>query len=309
MRAAEMDETKQPSTTTLGFRDRQTQLHCLLGALAAGLVWFLYFGNDGWWGEYIGYLRGPDFMYSHAPLIPMVSAWLLWRQRRELLAAPRGTAGWAAWLVALALVMYWVGHKTSLWRLTMVSLILLAWAAPLYLWGWELGRRLMFPVGFLLFAVPLNFVADLTNPLKRFVSAISTLLLNMGGVHVERNGAQIFSVPHGRFQLEVADACSGINSLIALVTLATIFGYVTRERQWQRWVLVASAVPLAMVGNLVRVMSSAVVGNWMGQEAIGVFDKFSTFLVFIPAIALMLAVDWLLDVDWRRWTGAQEARN
>jgi exosortase len=306
-----MDE-KTPSTTTFDFRDRQTRLNCALTALAAALVWLLYFGNDGWWGEYVGYLRGPDFMYSHAPLIPMVTAWLVWRQRRELLCAPRRTAAWAAWLVALALVMYWVGHKTSLWRLTMVSLILLLWAAPLYLWGWEVGRRLMFPVGFLLFAVPLNFIADLTNPLKRFVSAISTLLLNMGGVHVERNGAQIFSVPHGRFQLEVADACSGINSLIALVTLAAIFGYVTREQQWQRWVLVASAVPLAMVGNLVRVISSAVVGNLMGQEAIGVFDKFSTFLVFIPAIALMLAVDRLLDVDWRqwkaRWIGAREAR-
>ncbi|MFZ2642450.1 MAG: exosortase/archaeosortase family protein [Verrucomicrobiia bacterium] len=295
-----MDE-KQPSATTLDFRDSQTWLHCLLGLMAAALVWFLYFANDSWWAEYVGYLRGPDFMYSHAPLIPAVSLWLLWRQRHELLAAPRRTAEWAAGLVVLALLMYWVGHKTSLWRLTMVSLILLIWAAPLYLWGWEVGRRLMFPMGFLLFAVPLNFVTDLTNPLKRLVSAISTLLLNMGGVHVERSGAQIFSVPHGRFQLEVADACSGINSLIALVTLATIYGYVTRQRQWQRWVLVASAVPLAMFGNLVRVTSSAVVGNLMGQEAIGVFDKFSTFLVFIPAIALMLAVDRLLDMNWQEW--------
>ena len=305
-------DNKNAAAITWDWRDRQTQLNALLVALAAGLVWFLYFGNDSWWAEYTGYLHGPDFMYSHAPLIPLVSLWLLWRQRRELLGATRQTAGWAAWLVALALVLYWVGHKSSLWRLTMVSLILLLWAAPLYLWGRDVGKRLMFPVGFLLFAVPLNFVADLTNPLKRFVSAASTVLLNMGGVHVERNGAQIFSVPHGRFQLEVADACSGINSLIALLTLATIFGYVTRERQWQRWVLVASAVPLAMFGNLVRVTSSAVVGNLMGQGAIGSFDKFSTFLVFIPAIVALMAVDRLLDVDWQRlkarWFGAREAR-
>ncbi len=306
-----MDDKKN-FAVHMDFRDRQTQLNALLVALAAGLVWFLYFRNDGWWVEYTGYLRGPDFMYSHAPLIPLVSVWLLWRQRRELLGATRRTAGWAVWLVALALVMYWVGHKSSLWRITMVSLVLLLWAAPLYLWGWDVGKRLMFPVGFLLFAVPLNFVADLTNPLKRFVSAASTVLLNMGGVHVERNGAQIFSVPHGRFQLEVADACSGINSLIALLTLAAIYGYVTRERQWQRWVLVASAVPLAMFGNLVRVTSSAVVGNLMGQGAIGSFDKFSTFLVFIPAIAALMAVDRLLDVDWQRLKarllGAPEAR-
>lgn len=292
---------EQPSAPALDFRNRQTWLHCLLGLLATVLVGFLYFVNDSWWAEYIGYLRGPDFMYSHVWLIPLVSLYLLWRQRYELLAAPRRTAEWAAGLVVLALLLYWVGHKTSLWRITMVSLILMAWAAPLYLWGWELAKRLMFPVGFLLFAVPLNFVADLTNPLKRLVSAISTLILNMGGVHVERSGAQIFSVPHGRFQLEVADACSGINSLIALVTLATVYGYITRQRQWQRWVLVASAVPLAIVGNLVRVTSSAIVGHLMDQEAIGVFDKFSAFLVFIPAVSLMLAVDRLLDVNWQQW--------
>lgn len=300
------------AATRWDWRDRQTQLNALLVALAAGLVWFLYFSNDSWWAEYVGYLHGPDFMYSHAPLIPLVSLGLLWWRRRELLAAPRQTAGWAAWLVALALVLYWVGHKSALWRLTMVSLILLLWAAPLYLWGWKLGKWLLFPVGFLLAAVPLNFVADLTNPLKRFVSATSTVLLNMGGVHVERNGAQIFSVPQGRFQLEVADACSGINSLIALVTLAMIYAYVTRQRQWQRWVLVVSAVPLAMFGNLVRVTSSAVVGHLMGQKAIGSFDKFSTFLVFIPAIAVLLMVDRLLDVDWQRlkarWVGTQEAQ-
>jgi exosortase len=306
-----MDDKKK-TAMRLDWRDRQTRLSAGLVALAAGLIWFLYFQNDSWWGEYVGYLHGPDFMYSHAPLIPMVTAWLLWRRRRELLGAPRETAGWAAWLVALALVLYWVGHKSALWRITMVSLILLLWAAPLYLWGWEFGKWLMFPVGFLLFALPLNFVANWTNPLKRFVSATSTVLLNMGGVHVERNGAQIFSVPHGQFQLEVADACSGINSLIALLTLATIYGYVTRERLWQRLLLVVSAVPLAMFGNLVRVTSSAIVGHLMGQPAIGSFDKFSTFLVFIPAIAALLGVDWLLDVDWHRvkarWLGAQEAR-
>jgi exosortase/archaeosortase family protein len=96
----------------------------------------------------------------------------------------------------------------------------------------------------------------------------------------------------------VADACSGINSLIALVTLATVYGYVVRERNWQRWVLVLAAVPLAMLGNLIRVTSSGVVGSFFGQEAIGVFDKFSTFVVFIPAIAVLLLVDRLLDADY-----------
>ncbi|MCX7824453.1 MAG: exosortase/archaeosortase family protein [Verrucomicrobiae bacterium] len=281
------------------WKDRQTQVNLLLAAVVAGLIGYLYFRVDSFWYSYMGYLRGPDQMYSHAPLIPLVSLWLLWRARYSLFEAPRQTTTWAAGLVALALMMFFVGHKTELWRLGLISLILLLWSIPMFLWGWQVAKRLMFPVGFLLFAVPLNFVVGMTNPLKRMVSATAAAILNLIGVPVERLGAQIFSVPQGRFQLEVADACSGINSLIALVTLATVYGYVVRERNWQRWVLVLAAVPLAMLGNLVRVTSSGVVGSMFGQEAIGVFDKFSTFVVFIPAIAMLLLVDRLLDMDYR----------
>ncbi|MBM3888876.1 MAG: exosortase/archaeosortase family protein [Verrucomicrobia bacterium] len=283
------------------WRDRRVQVNLLLTALVAGLVWYLYFRVDSFWHSYTGYLSGPDQMYSHAPLIPLVSVWLLWRIRHELFAVPRQSAPWAAALVAMALAMFFVGHKTDLWRMVLVSLIVLLWSTPLFLWGWEVGRRVLFPVAFLFFAVPLNFVADLTNPLKRLVSAFATLILNLLGVAVERQGVQIFSVPHGKFQLEVADACSGINSLIAPVMLATVYGYMVRTRNWQRWILVLAAVPLAMLGNLIRVTSSGVVGNMFGQEAIGVFDKFSTFVVFIPAIAVLLLVDRLLDADFGAW--------
>jgi exosortase/archaeosortase family protein len=110
----------------------------------------------------------------------------------------------------------------------------------------------------------------------------------------------------------VADACSGINSLIALVTLATVYAYVTHPQTWRRLTLIAAAVPLAMFGNLVRVTSSAIVGNLYGQEAIGSFDNWSTFVVFIPAIAVLLLVDHLLDLDWHRlrdqWFSPDSAR-
>jgi exosortase len=168
---------------------------------------------------------------------------------------------------------------------------------------------LAFPIGILLLAVPIEVISELSSPLKRFVSAMSAMLLNMGGVPVQLDGARLYSMPQGRFQLEVADACSGIRSLIALVTLATVYGYVSRDKQWQRWVLVAASVPLAMLGNLVRVTASGVVGNVYGQAAIGTFDKFSTYVVFIPAIAALLLVDSLLDKDyaklWAPWTGSK----
>jgi exosortase len=291
--------------------DRMVQINLACAVLVLAFIGYLYFGVGRLNAFYGGFLSLPNSSYSHAPLIPLVSLGLIWMKRFELFAAPRRVTTWAVSLVVLALLMYYVGYKAEQWRLMLISLVLLLWSMPFYVWGWGVARLLMFPVGFLLFGVPLNFITDLTSPLKQSVSATAAGLLNLAGLAVERDGVRLFSVPHGRFQLEVADACSGINSLIALVTLATVFAYVTHQRQLHRWILIFASVPLALFGNLVRVTLSAVVGDQFGQGAIGTFDKFSTFVVFIPAIAALLFVDRLITTDyrelWARWTGGSAA--
>jgi len=291
--------------------DRRAQLGVAAGALLLGLIAYLYLFMGKLYYYYGGYLTlEVGQMYSHAPLMPAVTAWLVWRKRFELFAAPRSRSWVGLALVVAALLLFFVGHKAIQWRLLIISMALLLWAIPFYLWGWRVAKLLAFPIGILLLAVPIEAISELSSPLKRLVSAMSAVLLNMGGVPVQLDGARLYSMPHGRFQLEVADACSGIRSLIALVTLATVYGYVARDKQWQRWVLVVASVPLAMVGNLVRVTASGVVGNVYGQAAISAFDKFSTYVVFIPAIAALLLVDSLLDKDyaalWARWTGGKQ---
>ena len=293
-------EQQKPSLP-FDLSDRQVQLNLTLGVLVLGLIAYLYFWMGKLYFFYGGYLTlEVGQMYSHAPLMPLVAAWLVWRKRFELFAVPRQQSGVGLALVVVALLMFFVGHKAIQWRLLIISMVLLLWAIPFYLWGWRVAKLLVFPLGILLMAVPLEVISELSSPLKRLVSAASAMSLNLGGVPVEMDGARLYSMPHGKFQLEVADACSGIRSLIAMVTLATVFGYVSRDRQWQRWVLVVAAVPLAMLGNLVRVTASGVVGNVYGQAAIGTFDKFSTYVVFIPAIAALLLVDSLLDKDFTK---------
>ncbi|MBI5395184.1 MAG: exosortase/archaeosortase family protein [Verrucomicrobia bacterium] len=305
-----MTADRKQSLLPFDLGDRQAQLNLALGMVVLGLIGYLYLRMGKLYYYYGGYLTlEVGQMYSHAPLMPLVAAWLIWRKRFELFAAPRRLTAWALVLVVGALVMFFVGHKATQWRLLIISMVLLLWAIPFYLWGWQVAKWLLFPVGILLLAVPVEMISELSSPLKRLVSATSAMLLNLGGVPVELDGARLYSVPHGRFQLEVADACSGIRSLIALVTLAMVYGYVSRDKQWQRWALVVAAVPLAMLGNLVRVTASGAVGNAYGQAAIGTFDKFSTYVVFIPAIAALLLVDSLLDRDfgkmWARWSGGK----
>lgn len=289
--------------------DRQAQLNLAVGVLVLGLVGYLYLFMGKLYYFYGGYLTlEVGQMYSHAPLMPAVTAWLVWRKRFELFVAPRRQSWAGLALVVAALLLFFVGHKAIQWRLLIISMALLLWAIPFYLWGWQVAKLLVFPIGILMLAVPIEAISELSSPLKRFVSAMSATLLNLGGVAVEQDGARLYSMPHGRFQLEVADACSGIRSLIALVTLATVYGYVSRDRLWQRWVLVVASVPLAMLGNLVRVTASGVVGSVYGQAAIGTFDKFSTYVVFLPAIAVLLLVDSLLDRDFRGWWSRRTGR-
>ncbi len=293
--------------------DRQVLLNLALGGLALGLIAYMYLFVGKLYQFYGGYLTlEVGQMYSHAPIMPLVTAWLVWRKRFELFAAPRRQSWGGLALVVVALLMFFVGHKAIQWRLLIVSMILLLWAISFYLWGWQVAKRLIFPIGILLLVVPMEVISEMTGPLKRFVSATAAVLLNMFGVAVEQDGARLYSVPHGRFQLEVADACSGVRSLMALVTLAMVYGYVSRSRQWQRWVLVVSAIPLAMLGNLIRVTASGVVGSVFGQPAIGKFDNYSTYVVFIPAIAVLLLVDRLLDADFGalrdRWLGKKQTR-
>lgn len=245
------------------------------------------------WGDSGAPLTGADFSYGW--LIPLVSLWLLWRRRKALRAAPRTTGRGGLWIVAAGLALHWVGARAQVPHISVFALIFLCWGIPSYLLGWSVGRLLLFPCAYLVFAIPLDFFEQLTVPLRLFTASLTALLLNGLGVHAERVGTAIFSAAGGRFDFDVADPCSGIRSLLAMMALAAAYAYVTQPSLTRRGLLFLLSVPATMLANVGRVVTVALVAQLFGRNlALGFYHKYSGYLIFAFTVLLLMTVGALL---------------
>ena len=238
--------------------------------------------------------------YSHGPLIPLIAGLLVWWKRKELLAATVTPAPWGIAVVAVAVGFYYIGVKAVQPRVVVFSFVLLLYGLALALGGREVFRHLFFPISFLLLMIPLNFLDEMVGfPLRQLVASTATVLLNWFGIEAVRVGTGIYSRV---FQFDVADPCSGIRSLMALTTVTAAYAYVTQRVQWKRWVLFLSAMPLAVLGNLARVTSIALVAQVYGQKiASKAYHEYSGYIVFGVALSAMVVIGLLLNFPYRRW--------
>jgi exosortase len=293
----------------------------ILIAAGLGVVLFGFLGNSHAPERYgpsvvswlVNQWRDPGSKSGHGFLIPLVSLGLLWRRRRDLVAADRHVAPWGLAVVAVALVSYWLGYRTQQTRLGVLGLMGVLWGVPLYLWGGAVARALLFPCAYLVFAIPMGFLTAFTFPLRLISCKVSTALLNGIGIGARQKGTLILSDQPGLFALNVEDPCSGLQSLIAMSALTAAYAYLTQERQWKRWVLFLCALPLAMAGNVVRLVTLGVVAAAFGQEAaMKVYHDYSGFIVFTAAVLLMAAVGAWLKTDFRervkQWAPQKQSR-
>jgi exosortase B len=266
-------------------------------ALAAGLA-LLYVPT------YIGLAHGlwRDDAYAHGPIILAVFAWLVWRGRAALLdeSGERAPVAGGA-LAALGLLLYVVGRSQALTLFEVASHLPVMVGALLVMRGPAAVRRLAFPLLFLFFLIPLpGFVLDAaTTPLKNGVSIAVEALLQLIGYPVERAGV-VLSV--GAYEMLVADACSGLNSLYSLFALSLLYVHLTGPSSRARMaVLMLSLVPIAIIANIVRVMVLVLVTYHAGpQTAQGWVHDVAGMMVFIVALGLLLGVDAL----FRKSSGA-----
>ncbi|MBA4386544.1 MAG: hypothetical protein C0404_01105 [Verrucomicrobia bacterium] len=234
--------------------------------------------------------------YSHGWLIPCVSIFILWQKRRELAAARKTTCWPALSIIVLGLLLHWLGARAQQPRLSIAAFIVLLYGIPFFLHGREIARLILFPCVFLAFCIPMNFFDELTAPLRQFAAFASVFLLNGLGVAVERSGSAIFSVPRGAFGFDVADPCSGIKSLLAMTALTAGYAYLTQKLLWKRWTLFLSAIPLAIVGNVARIVSLVAVAQiWGSAAAMSFYHDYSGYVVFLVVVLSMIGVGNLLN--------------
>jgi exosortase B len=258
---------------------------------------------------YVDLARGlwRDDAYAHGPIILAVFAWLVWRRRavlademsgRPLVAAPA--------TLAFGLLLYLLGRTQSLAVFEVAAHLPVIAGAVLLLRGIEGLRRLAFPIFFLVFLVPLpGFVLDLIAvPLKDVVSGAVEWLLVALAYPVEREGVVLWV---GDYQMLIADACSGLNSLYSLFALGLLYAHVTRRKGTfaaRTALLLLAIVPIAVAANIVRVLVLVLVTYHFGEEAArGLVHDLAGMLVFVVAFGLLLAFDSLMRRLFEREEG------
>lgn len=239
---------------------------------------------------------------GHGPIILAVSLWLLYAKRQALAELPRQPATLAAVaLLLLGIVSYALGRSQVIWTLEIGAQIIVLVALLLLFFGAGALRVAWFPLFFLIFMIPWpgDWVAVVTAPLKAAVSSVAADLLHMMGYPVGRSGV-ILTV--GPYQLLVADACAGLNSMFTLEALGLLYMNLMRYTSMARNVTLAVLIiPIAFVANIVRVMILVLVTYHFGDEAgQGFVHDFAGLVLFLVALILIFAVDSLLGLWFDR---------
>jgi exosortase len=234
--------------------------------------------------------------YSHGFLVPVVSGFVAWLERdaRSQLPSARDPRG--AVLLGLGLVLYAAGLGFGVVSLQGLALVTSLAGSVWLLRGPVRLRALAFPIGFLLFAVPVPdaWLAPVIVQLQLFVSAGAGTILRAVGVEVVRDG-NIIQLASGE-SLFVAEACSGVTSIVTLAPLGVLFARFSEREAWRRAVLVASVVPIAMLGNLLRVVLTTVAADRMGVAAATAtaLHESAGLAVYVGGCLALVGVGWLL---------------
>jgi exosortase len=258
---------------------------------------------------------GTDDNYSHGFFIVPIAIYFAWERRGQLAAAAVRPSGLGLLVVLASTIVLAAGVLGSELFLTRVSLLGMLGGIVLFMFGWQHLRILIFPLLFLLLMIPLPAIIfnRLAFPLQLLGSQFGVLGLSAVGVPVFREGNVIHL---SNTTLEVAEACSGIRSLITLLTLAIVYGQLTEPGTARRLQLAIAAVPIAVTANGLRIAGMGIAAHRFGASAAdGFFHTFSGWAVFAAAFVLLLGFHRVVRAiagvaDWRdrRATPARRAQ-
>lgn len=267
-------------------------------AIILGLIAFLY--QDIMWNMVMDWEHDPN--YSHGFLVPFIAGYLVWERWAQLRTNPIQASNWGIPLLSVGIVMLVVGSIGAELYTQRVSFIVVLAGLILLILGKQYLRDLGLPLAFLIFMVPLPAIVvnTIAFPLQLLAAQTAAYCLFQLGIPVFREG-NLISLAGST--LEVAEACSGLRSLLALITLGTIYAYLSQKDNWKRWVLVGLSIPIAIVANAIRVTGTGILANHWGVEvAQGFYHTFEGWIVFVVAFILLFGCGALLSrIGKDRW--------
>jgi len=234
-----------------------------------------------WWSD-------PNF--SHGFFVPAFSLFVVWQDRLRLATIRRTPSTWGLPIILFSMSVLILGVFGAELFLSRVSLIMLIAGMIVFFWGWGMLRGVLFPLLFMILMVPIPAIvfSQITFPLQILASKLSATILPVCGVPVFREG-NVINLP--AMPLEVAQACSGIRSLLSLTTLAIMYGYLMEKRPVIRVALALASIPIAVAANGLRIVGTGLlVQYWDPDKAEGFFHLFSGWLIFVVSLLMLFAL-------------------
>ena len=236
---------------------------------------------------------------SHGFFVPLVAGYIAWQRRETLLSLDWKPAWWGVGLLVWAGVQAYLGMLGAELFLQRTAFLISLVAMLLVLGGTRLVRELAFPLLLLPFMVPLPTVVynQITFPLQLFASAVAERSLELLNIAVLRDG-NILELASQK--LSVAEACSGIRSLLSLSFLSLVYAYFFDRKVWMRWVLLIATVPIAIIANSARVTLTGVFSEIDPSLAEGFFHEAEGWVIFVVALVILVMVHQVLNFVYRR---------
>ncbi len=295
----------------------------LVGAIAVALVVVIFYFFEKGFGPrqlfsplaWLESAWNPSTDFEHGYLVPLISIGLIvwkWPRLKEAASRPGGRSVWLGLLVAVIGAGFFVmAHRTGQARLAVGGLPMILWGCSWYLWGWSIAKLTAFPCFVFWLAIPVPYFQQATTHLQILSTKLAQIGCGWFGVETEVRGTQIFSITDKWEPLEINEGCGGIRSLMALILISTVWAYVARMSLWKKALLCVSAIPLAIIGNMLRLTSIFVIAEYGDPVfARDTWHDWSGLIIFYPiSLLLLLALHSFLEGGLKRFRRPRMTRH
>jgi len=226
---------------------------------------------------------------SHGFFVPVVAGFIAWQRRDRILALERKPAWWGVPIILWGMLQAYLGTMAAELFLQRSAFLISLVGVLLVMGGKALVRELLFPLALLPFMIPIPTVIynQITFPLQLFASQVAETVLGVFGIPVLRDGNVLELASQ---KLSVAEACSGIRSLLSLTFLSLVYAYFFDKKVWMRWALLIGTVPIAILANAGRVTITGMLSEVNPDLAHGFFHSLEGFVIFIIALVMLVGL-------------------
>jgi exosortase len=286
----------------------------LLGAILAAIIYFFgilgLYGNELmpiWTWAWLRFL--PQYNQEHSKLIPALMLFLLWHHRATIRASQKRGSYAGLIFVVVGLLCYIVGARALQARVALFGFPFLVFGTVVCLWGRQVARILLFPITLLFFMIPLGAIEQMTFKLQFLIIGTVQLLTRLCGIPIYAVGTSVHPAS-GNWDFDIAEGCSGIRSLIAMIMITALYVHLCEPKFWKKLTILGFSIVFAIIGNAGRIFTIILLAQLgFPKFAAGIYHDWSSQLIFFPvALLSMLGFSRLLNIDFSSRFGGKRLR-